>query len=64
MYKLPLIFLFLGSVSFLNAQDVIKGVMLAHNNQTIPYVNIGVVNTPIGTVSACDGLCLEKWSTS
>ncbi len=48
-------YLFLGSVSFLKAQDVIKGVMLARNNQAIPYVNIGVVNTPIGTVSDRDG---------
>ncbi len=55
MYKILLICLFFGSASFLKAQDVIKGTILDQNNQPIPYVNVGVLNTAIGTVSQENG---------
>lgn len=55
MYKTLLICLFLGSASLLKAQDVIKGTILDQNNNPVPYVNIGVLNTAIGTVSQENG---------
>jgi len=55
MYKLLLSCLLIGNVSLLKAQDVIKGTILDQNNKPIPYVNIGVLNTAIGTVSQENG---------
>lgn len=55
MYKLLLSCLFFGSAFLLKAQDVIKATILDQNNKPISYVNIGVLNTAIGTVSQENG---------
>ena len=55
MYKLLLSCLFFGGAFLLKAQDVIKATILDQNNKPIPYVNIGVLNTAIGTVSQENG---------
>lgn len=47
--------LFAGSFLSLQAQDVLKGIILDQSNKAISYVNIGVLNTAIGTVSKEDG---------
>lgn len=55
MYRTLLLSLFLGAFLSLQAQDILKGVIVDQSNQPIPYVNIGVLNTAIGTVSQENG---------
>ncbi len=39
------------SCTYINAQSIISGVVLLHDNSRIPYVNIGIAEEGIGTVS-------------
>lgn len=55
MSKLLSLCFLLGAFFSLPAQDVLKGLILDQSNQPIPYVNIGVLNTAIGTVSRENG---------
>ena len=51
-----MLYCFLNIGNFLVAQQIIKGKILdANTNQPIPYVNIGVKNLEMGTVSNVEG---------
>src|SRR6185369_986316 len=57
MPKLLLLILFISSPAIeLLSQKIIKGKIVELNtNNPIPYANIGIRNSPIGTISNIDG---------
>jgi hypothetical protein len=55
MRSVLLFFIYLNALVVLSAQDVLKGTLLDANSAPIPYANVGVLNTAIGTVSRENG---------